>query len=356
MRREGMTQRQQTWLTSVRQSARRAFLLLTVVALVPFASHATSDAPAGAGADSVSDASAAGRYIFPVAYDPTLLTWDERHWDGSLAVDIGMRASIELGASERLAFYSADLVAVTGGRASRLDNPRGGIAVLLHGDDGRTYYYAHLTEAFVDQPVDVVAGEPIGQVGNTGTWSQFLEPHLHLSMANGHQSGFVWDSDIDPVEWLREEFGLEPVRRARPTHPADVPEGLPVFAEAVRLESFEGARLDNPLLAGVTLHAAAEEAQWGAYGVRAPMAGVVTIHRDTPLGTRVQITNDSTAFSLMISGAIDSPLASGDLALDGSYLGRARGPLHYMVFRAGTPVDPESPPGPLSPERPMLLQ
>ncbi|TVQ18305.1 MAG: hypothetical protein EA382_17845, partial [Spirochaetaceae bacterium] len=92
------------------------------------------------------------RYDFPIAGSTDPMWWESVHWDGNLAVDIQVNPLIPIGAREREVFYSAAVIAVIGGYASRLDNPRGGIAVLLHGDDGRTYYYSHLSDATIELP------------------------------------------------------------------------------------------------------------------------------------------------------------------------------------------------------------
>lgn len=58
-----------------------------------------------------------------------------------------------------------------------------GLAVYLNGDDGTTYYFAHLN-SLARSSGAVDAGTLIGSVGNTGNASS-LPPHLHVSVAPG---------------------------------------------------------------------------------------------------------------------------------------------------------------------------
>ncbi len=278
----------------------------------------------------------AADYAFPIAGDRGVLWWEEEHWDGNLAVDIGIHPGFAPGTPERLEFYERDVVAVISGEASRLDNPRGGIAVLLHGDDNRTYYYAHLSESTINEPRRVSRGEPLGQIGRTGTWTQYLDPHLHFAIAAGHQHGFHWVADINPVTWIERTFGLAPARTTTQAYPLAEPSGTPLFGEYETRESFVETEAGNPLLAGTTV----APRRPGRVAVRAPLTGIVRIHVDTPLGTRVQITNARAAWSVIISGAIDPIIRHGELVYRESIVGFTEGPLHYMTFHRGRPVDP----------------
>lgn len=281
------------------------------------------------------------RYSFPVGFDPALLVWEERHWDGSLAVDVGIHPGFPVGSPERTAFYDAPILAVTSGRAIRLDNPRGGIAVILHGDDGYTYYFAHLATSSVDEPRTVERGEPLGTVGRTGTWAQYLEPHLHLSIATGHQTGTDWVADVPASDWLRWTFGFNALPIGTEAYRTDEPSGLPFFGRPRVVKRFEEALAENLLLAGVTVAAGEEGASSASLPVRAPLAGAVRVHTDTPLGMRLQITNARTGYTVIISGEIE-PVVSERVVYAGQVLGFASGSLHYMVFLDGTPVDPEA--------------
>jgi len=304
-------------------------------------------------------------YRFPLSADPATLTWEEPHWDGSNAVDLGVHSGYELDAPERAAFYESEAIAVTSGVASRLDNPRGGTAVVLHGDDGRTYYYAHLSSTPIEAPVEVPAGAPLGTIGRTGTWTQFLEPHLHFSIAEGHRYGTDWTADVPGAAWLRRTFGVTPVRRVTDAYRADYPEGLPLFGAPRVTTSFAESYAANPLLAGVTVVAAGRAVAGGEGAdrdgepaqaelppaelprvtlppapMRAPMTGIARVHLDTPLGVRVQISNSLSSRSVIMSGRIRPVVQTGELVYGESIVGYVDGPLHYMVFAAGRPVDP----------------
>ncbi len=286
---------------------------------------------------------AQSRYTFPISGDRSILTWEEPHWDGSNAVDIGIHSGFSLDAAERTRFYAADVRAVIAGRASRLDNPRGGVAVLLHGEDGRTYYYAHLSQAYIDGPTSVEAGASLGRIGRTGTWTQYLEPHLHFSIAEGHQVGTEWTADVPAASWLRRTFGIGPVRRNPDAYVAREPSGLPLFGEPEVVRTFRETRAENPLLAGVVVRAPGAGTRGPAVPVRAPVTGIARVHLDTPLGVRLQITNSRSSRSLIISGTIEPQVRTGELVYADSIVGFARGELHYMDFSAGIPIDPLGP-------------
>ncbi len=81
------------------------------------------------------------------------------------------------------------LVAVVDGviaSANRRDTGLGGVTVWLSGDDGNSYYYAHLSliQSGIDDGVRVVAGQVIGFAGNTGD-AAGGPVHLHFSIHPG---------------------------------------------------------------------------------------------------------------------------------------------------------------------------
>jgi peptidoglycan LD-endopeptidase LytH len=74
-------------------------------------------------------------------------------------------------------------VAPVGGVASHHDNTLGGHAYYLHGDDGITYYGAHL-DSYSSNVGHVVAGTVLGYVGNSGD-ARGGATHLHFEMHPG---------------------------------------------------------------------------------------------------------------------------------------------------------------------------
>jgi murein DD-endopeptidase MepM/ murein hydrolase activator NlpD len=81
-----------------------------------------------------------------------------------------------------LAPRGTPVVASTGGVVERHIQPRGGNAFYLRGDDGLTYYGAHLA-TFVRGDGRVRIGEIIGTVGNTGN-AAGGPTHLHFEIIN----------------------------------------------------------------------------------------------------------------------------------------------------------------------------
>ena len=81
------------------------------------------------------------------------------------------------------------IVAVVSGVISRthpIDSGLGGISVWLKGDDGNSYYYAHLTsiQTGIEAGVRVAAGQVIGFAGNTGD-AAGGPVHLHFEIHPG---------------------------------------------------------------------------------------------------------------------------------------------------------------------------
>jgi murein DD-endopeptidase MepM/ murein hydrolase activator NlpD len=74
------------------------------------------------------------------------------------------------------------IYAPVGGRVERYPNPKGGLAVMLWGNDGNRYYLAHLSD--YGSTGRVGAGDVIGYVGNTGDAEQ-TSPHLHFVIHPG---------------------------------------------------------------------------------------------------------------------------------------------------------------------------
>jgi murein DD-endopeptidase MepM/ murein hydrolase activator NlpD len=77
------------------------------------------------------------------------------------------------------------VVAVVSGSVWYQSDPAGGNAAYVDGNDGNTYYYAHLND-YVGGQRAVSGGEVIGHVGNTGTSAP---PHLHFEIRPGGANG-----------------------------------------------------------------------------------------------------------------------------------------------------------------------
>ena len=100
------------------------------------------------------------------------------------------------------------------------DPAMGGNCILILGEDGYYYYYAHLNGFNVHKPAKVVTGDLIGWTGNSSNRS--LSAHLHLSIAIplkspipvpanslgkywlGNKQGYV----IDPYAYLQDKIQL----------------------------------------------------------------------------------------------------------------------------------------------------
>ncbi|HEV7862517.1 MAG TPA: peptidoglycan DD-metalloendopeptidase family protein [Acidimicrobiia bacterium] len=72
--------------------------------------------------------------------------------------------------------YGTDNVAVVSGSFETHHSGLGGLSIYLHGDDGHTYYYAHLSQV-VGPDRRVAAGELIARTGSSG---DATTPHTHF--------------------------------------------------------------------------------------------------------------------------------------------------------------------------------
>ncbi len=74
-------------------------------------------------------------------------------------------------------------VAVVSGQIARHHSGAGGLAIYLYGDDGHTYYYAHLSEV-VGPDRRVAQGEVVAKTGNSGN-ARGGAPHTHFEIHPG---------------------------------------------------------------------------------------------------------------------------------------------------------------------------
>ena len=132
--------------------------------------HAASPAPAAA-------TPGEGGYAFPVA-----------GFKGPVNLHHGHKEAV--GGSDLMAPAGTPVVAMRGGTVDWANyEGTGGWNVGIKGDDGLTYYYAHLREQPVVKAGDrVPTGARLGAVGNTGNAAS-TPPHLHIGIGRGIQTG-----------------------------------------------------------------------------------------------------------------------------------------------------------------------
>ena len=99
--------------------------------------------------------------------------------------------------NDMFAATGTPLVAVVSGSVFFQSDALGGLAAYVQGNDGNTYYYAHLND-YVGGGRSVTGGEVIGHVGNTGDASGGPS-HLHFEIRPGGPNGLA----IDPYPTLR---------------------------------------------------------------------------------------------------------------------------------------------------------
>jgi murein DD-endopeptidase MepM/ murein hydrolase activator NlpD len=84
---------------------------------------------------------------------------------------------------DMMAPRGSPLVAVVSGSMSQSTSNLGGNQIWLHGNDGNTYFYAHL-DSYVGGSRSVALGELIGRVGDTGN-ARGGPTHLHFEIHPG---------------------------------------------------------------------------------------------------------------------------------------------------------------------------
>jgi murein DD-endopeptidase MepM/ murein hydrolase activator NlpD len=141
----------------------------------------------------VSPASAAPNYIFPVA--DCAVNYARAHHDYA-ATDILAKKGCKFVSPVNGAIDEVNRVDTWSGKTN-LGIDRGGLYVSVIGDDGVRYYGSHLMSvaASIQPGMTVKAGQILGKVGSTGS-ARGTAPHLHF--------GISWPTPSQPnVWWVR---------------------------------------------------------------------------------------------------------------------------------------------------------
>ncbi len=109
---------------------------------------------------------------------------------------VGYQGQVDLhhgsshGGADLMAPRGTPVVAMRGGTVESVGSSgAGGNSVQIKGEDGLTYYYAHLDQApSVSQGQKIQTGTQIGVVGDSGN-AKGTGTHLHLGIGQGIQSG-----------------------------------------------------------------------------------------------------------------------------------------------------------------------
>jgi murein DD-endopeptidase MepM/ murein hydrolase activator NlpD len=272
------------------------------------------------------------------------MAWTHYHWDGSNAVDVEAARHLPGDSDEFNTFIQLPAVAVVSGTVTIADNPYGGLALLLYGDDGYTYYYGHLSEQWVEDEQLVRAGDLIGRIGNTGRWTQYIEPHLHFSIATHEADDWRWEPDVNAAEQFLTWFDLPWQDLDIPDYPVDQVAGWPLAVPAQIVRGFAERQAENSDQGSIDIapksaSAVADEAPIPVY---ATLGGEVNVNRATVMGLRVQITNRPARTTVVYSFMLETTVADGDVVQRGDlvgYIDRTVG-LNYMLFVNDVQTDP----------------
>jgi murein DD-endopeptidase MepM/ murein hydrolase activator NlpD len=281
-----------------------------------------------------------GQHAFPVAGDLALMTWTHYHWDGGNAVDVEAARRLPADGDEFDTFIHLPVVAVTTGTVAIADNRFGGLALLLDGQDGYTYYYGHLSEQWVQDGQLVMVGDWLGRIGNTGYNTQYIEPHLHFSIATHSADDWRWEPDVNAAERFLTWFDLPWQDLNIPDYPLDHVSGWPLTVPAEITRPFSTPLTQNPDQGSIDiLPVLASEDPIPVY---ATLGGEVNVNRATVMGLRVQITNRPARTTVVYSFLQKSIVADGDVVQRGDVVGYVDPAvaLNYMLFVEDVSTDP----------------
>ncbi len=283
-----------------------------------------------------------GQYAFPIAADPDLYAWTHFHWDQSNAIDLKARFGLDYDTYQRATH--ATIVAITNGTILDYSGNTGGQGYMLEGDDGLDYYYAHLSEKFVPGGIRVTVGQPIGRMGNTGNSAQYIERHLHMSIG---PRGSLWNypASVNAAEKIQSIFNLNWVERPSLDVPYDRVQGWPVVHPDLEILTY----FSDSLAVGIPQ--ASIEIGFrgtppdGPLDIIATLSGEIVINRWTDLyGTRIQITNEASRTTAVVSGVDEWFVEDGDIVRKGQIVGRwypTHSPrLNYMIFENDVNINP----------------
>ena len=135
-----------------------------------------------------------GGFAFPVA--------GANEWSGGSYMAKHTKGDRSHYAIDIYAKKGTPIIAPTGGTITRIgkDPSRpGGNKVTVKGNDGRTYYFAHLDKHADGIAVGqkIMTGAYLGTVGNTGPTAKRTSPHLHFSIKDAQ------GNPINPTSYLK---------------------------------------------------------------------------------------------------------------------------------------------------------
>jgi hypothetical protein len=138
-----------------------------------------------------------GKYVFPLAnaHNTSLSC---THWDKSLATDI-FTAHTKGDHYPVLAYTSGTIFEIS------LNDSLGGKYIILKGNDGRYYYYAHNCTLYVKSGDPVRVGDVIATTDNTGSAAKTAE-HSHFAISN--HPNFTSGGTFCPSKEFEEKFNL----------------------------------------------------------------------------------------------------------------------------------------------------